>query len=93
MLIAAVILIFSADLATTCLLLSRYRGRLREAGLLGSAFFKLGFAGHLAFAAVRLLALAYFIEYAGAAGLVAFGAMTSFAVVNNISVMRRMKCR
>ena len=81
-------ILLCADCATTWMLLSRYRGRVREAGPLQR--FVSGFYGQLAFTAFRVALLAVICTYGGTWGMVTWGAVTLLAVVNNLRVWRKL---
>jgi hypothetical protein len=84
------IAIFCADIATTWMLLTTYRGLVREGGLLASVLFKGSFYGHLIFVIVRICLLALVIQFMEFWGMVAWGGVTAFAVVNNCRILWRL---
>lgn len=86
-----VIFLVCADMATTWYLLANYRRRVKEVGLLGSLLTRKGFYGHLLFGAARVAIAALVIQYTGFWGQAAWSAVTLFAVVNNLLVIRRLR--
>jgi len=87
-LILALFALLCADCATTWMLLSRYRGRVREAGPLQRLVS--GYYGQLSFAMFRVALLAVICTYGGTWGMAAWGAVTLFAVINNLRVWRKL---
>lgn len=90
MLIAAVLLILTADIGLTWYLLVNYRKRVIEGNPLARWLFKGEMIGNLIFVGARICIAALVIEFMTWAGMVAFSVVTLYAVVNNIIVLRRL---
>lgn len=86
-----VIAVLCADIATTWYLLINYGKVVKEVGLLGKALLKMGHQGHFAFAAIRIVLAFLVIQFTGIGGQIAWSAVTLFAVVNNLLVIRRLR--
>ena len=90
MLIAAVLFILTADIGLTWYLLTTYRKRCIESNALARWLFKGEMIGNLIFVGARICIAALVIEFMTWAGMAAFIAVTGYAVVRNIIVLRRL---
>lgn len=91
MIILLPISIFCADVATTWWLLVHHHRQVREAGKAGTWLVVFGFHGHLIFVCIRIAALGIFATYGGVGAAIGWSALTLYAVINNLVVLRRLK--
>ena len=86
----ALILILTADVATTWYCLAKYPKRVKEFGLLGKLLSKYGMLGQLVFVGVRIILVALVIEFTTWGGMAGMQIVTGYAVINNLLVIRKL---
>jgi hypothetical protein len=93
MIIILLILVLCADIYTTWLLLTKYRDKVREGGVIGSALTEAGYNGQMIWVAARLLVLFAVIQSQMWQVWAAWGLVTLYAVINNMLVWRKLHGR
>ena len=90
-LIILTLAVLTADIGLTWYLLANYRKRCIEGEAFASWLIKGEMIGNLIFVGARICIAALVIEFATWAGMAAFIAVTGYAVVKNIVVLRKLK--